>query len=122
MGWPPIPLRYWLIHSTAASVTGVSMLLSVAEPLPSVRRPILTGVPLAGFFVPSPLSAEAACAGAANAATAIVTAMSSVTRRAERTRDRRMCMIPPSCVAHAAAPFLRCTVRTVIGTRFYSIT
>ena len=87
MGWPPIPSRYWLIHSTAASVTGVSMLLSVAEPLPSVSRPILTGVPFAGFFVPNPLSAEAACAGAANAVTAIVTAMSSVTRLAERTRD-----------------------------------
>ena len=67
MGWPPIPLRYWLIHLTAASVTGVSMLLSVAEPLPSVMRPILTGVPLAGVFVPSTLSDDAACAGPASA-------------------------------------------------------
>ena len=68
IGWPPTPLRYWLIHLTAASETGVSMLLSVPDVFPSVIRPILTGVPVAGVFVPSALSDDAACAGAANAA------------------------------------------------------
>ena len=100
MGWPPIPLRYWLIHLTDASATSLSMLLSVAVPLPSVMNPILTGVPLAGVLVPSPLSDEAACAGTANAVIAIASVTSTVIRLAERARRvRQICMSSPHCVA-----------------------